>query len=193
MNVNVSIQRNDNLVSPVKIIACWSINMIWKQMSRRSPLCDLNVLFTGNELQLVWKTREHFWDVQLMFSAKKNGIECLNKKHIFANKQKKRENKRREGGDSGVSWGPVGRDHGLACNAPGQSPPEMGVEGGGGGGEQGGGGGQGGGGEQVGGGGVEAGRQTRGGLRPHPLANRCIVWNYIGGVLWIVQGSPFPP
>ena len=28
MNVNVSIQRNDNLVSPVKIIACWSINMI---------------------------------------------------------------------------------------------------------------------------------------------------------------------
>ena len=46
-------------------------------MSRRSPLCDLNVLFTGNELQLVWKTREHFWDLQLIFLAKKNGIECI--------------------------------------------------------------------------------------------------------------------
>ena len=77
-------------------------------MSRRSPLCDLNVLFTGNELQLVWKTREHFWDLQLIFLAEKNGIESLKNNIFFANKQKKRENKRDlgrggEGGDPGVS------------------------------------------------------------------------------------------
>ena len=57
-------------------------------MSRRSPLCDLNVLFTGNELQLVWKTREHFWDLQLIFLAEKNGIESLKNNIFFANKQK---------------------------------------------------------------------------------------------------------
>ena len=45
-------------------------------MSRRSPLCDLNVLFTGNELQLVWKTREQFWDVQLIFLGKRTRMEC---------------------------------------------------------------------------------------------------------------------
>ena len=45
-------------------------------MSRISPLCDLNVLFTGNELQLVWKTREQFWDVQLIFLGKRTRMEC---------------------------------------------------------------------------------------------------------------------
>ena len=106
MNVNVSIQRNDNLVSPVKIIACWSINMIWKQMSRRSPLCDLNVLFTGNELQLVWKTREQFWDLQLIFLAKKNGIEC-----IFLQTNKKSAKTR--GGREGIQGWVEGRSVGI--------------------------------------------------------------------------------
>ena len=59
-------------------------------MSRRSPLCDLNVLFTGNELQLVWKTREQFWDVQLIFLGKRTRIEYkVLETRVFANKQKK--------------------------------------------------------------------------------------------------------
>ena len=81
-------------------------------MSRRSLLCDLNVLFTGNELQLVWKTREQFWDIcgnDIFGRKKKNGIEYkVLETRVIANKQKKRENKRDlgsggRGGDPGVS------------------------------------------------------------------------------------------
>ena len=81
-------------------------------MSRRSPLCDLNVLFTGNELQLVWKTREQFWDIcgnDIFGRKKKNGTEYkVLETRVFANKQKKARKQeglgqRREGGDPGVS------------------------------------------------------------------------------------------
>ena len=80
-------------------------------MSRRSPLCDLNVLFTGNELQLVWKTREQFWDIcgNDIFGRKKMVSSTKSLKHVFLQtNKKKRENKRDlgrggRGGDPGVS------------------------------------------------------------------------------------------
>ena len=80
-------------------------------MSRRSPLCDLNVLFTGNELQLVWKTREQFWDIcgNDIFGRKKMVSSTKSLKHVFLQTNKKSAKTRGtwaeegRGGDPGVS------------------------------------------------------------------------------------------